>query len=271
MFAKAAARFGDARAGEVREELDSLQSVIAGIYKNFSDAAAGSDEMRIPLTPDGKDEAFRKAGYFDLAQGFVLRMGLECGYVPECDVMKVYNWHLRNGKASEKGLCANHPSKKNLADKHIWYTTYSEQHWYNCFNRIGRGDLAKRVFDAIMKYSITDECYVGERYRDDNPWYFPWSPNASGSATRAVSRLPWVWSVLRTVPVSISNPRHSNRQYSQRVAGTRSVTSKAADKGSSAKATAGMLLFPRQTVRQVAAVITTPRMYRLGGRVASIL
>ena len=181
MFAKAAAHFGDVRAGDVREEADSLQGVIAGIYRKFSDAAAGSDELRIPLTPDGNDEAFRKAGYFDLAQGFVLRMGLECGYAPERDVMKVYDWHLRNGKATERGLCANHPSAKNLADKHIWYTTYSEQHWYDCFKRIGRDDLAKRVFDAIMKYSITDEYYVGERYRDDNPWYFPWSPNASGS------------------------------------------------------------------------------------------
>ena len=28
---------------------------------------------------------------------------------------------------------------------------------------------------------MTEEYYVGERYRDDNPWYFPWSPNASGS------------------------------------------------------------------------------------------
>jgi hypothetical protein len=37
------------------------------------------------------------------------------------------------------------------------------------------------VFDATVKYSVSDEYYVGERYRDDNPWYFPWSPNASGS------------------------------------------------------------------------------------------
>ena len=181
MFAKAAAHFGDARAAEVQAEADSLQSVIAGIYKKFSDAAAGSDELRIPLTPDGNDEAFRKAGYFDLSQGLVLRMGLACGYVPEPDVMKVYNWHLRNGKASPKGLCANHPPAKDLSDRHVWYTTSSEQHWYSCFRRIGRHDLAELVRDAILKYSVTEEYYVGERYRDDNPWYFPWSPNASGS------------------------------------------------------------------------------------------
>ncbi len=181
MFAKAAERFGDVRAAEVRREADSLQGVIAGIYKKFSDAAAGSDELRIPLTPDGNDDEFRKAGYFDLSQGLVLRMGLLYGYVPQTDVMKVYNWHLRNGKASPKGLCANHPPMKNLSDKHVWYTTSSEQHWYNCFKRIGRHDLAELVWNAVLKYSVTEEYYVGERYRDDNPWYFPWSPNASGS------------------------------------------------------------------------------------------
>jgi hypothetical protein len=181
MFAKAAERFGDVRGAEVRREADSLQGVIAGIYKKFSDAAAGSDELRIPLTPDGNDDEFRKAGYFDLSQGLVLRMGLLYGYVPQADVMKVYNWHLRNGKASPKGLCANHPPMKNLSDKHVWYTTSSEQHWYNCFKRIGRHDLAELVWNAVLKYSVTEEYYVGERYRDDNPWYFPWSPNASGS------------------------------------------------------------------------------------------
>jgi hypothetical protein len=70
---------------------------------------------------------------------------------------------------------------KNLSDKHVWYTTSSEQHWYNCFKRIGRHDLAELVWNAVLKYSVTEEYYVGERYRDDNPWYFPWSPNASGS------------------------------------------------------------------------------------------
>jgi hypothetical protein len=180
-FALAAKHFGDPRAVEVQAEADDLQRLIARVYRKFSDAAKDKDELRIPRTPDGNDEVFTKAGYFDTAQGYVLRIGLQCGHVPESDVMKVYNWHIRNGNASPKGLCAIQPPKKNLDYRHIWYTTSSEQHWYWCFRRIGRDDLAKRVFDAIMKYSITDEYYVGERYDDTNPWYYPWSPNASGS------------------------------------------------------------------------------------------
>ena len=180
-FALAARHFGDPRADEVQAEYEDLRGLIASVYRKFSDAAKDKDELRVPLVPSGDDEAFLKAGYFNNAHGYVLRIGLECGYVPQSDVMKVYNWCLRSGKASPKGLCANNPPKKNLSDRHIWYTTNAEQHFYWCFRRIGRDDLADLVLDAILKYSVTEEFYVGERYRDDNPWYFPWSLNASGS------------------------------------------------------------------------------------------
>ena len=180
-FALAARHFGDPRADEVQAEYEDLRGLIASVYRKFSDAAKDKDELRVPLVPSGDDEAFLKAGYFNNSHGYVLRIGLECGYVPQSDVMKVYNWCLRSGKASPKGLCANNPPKKNLSDRHIWYTTNAEQHFYWCFRHIGRDDLADLVFDATVKYSVSDEYYVGERYRDDNPWYFPWSPNASGS------------------------------------------------------------------------------------------
>ena len=137
--------------------------------------------MRIPLTPDGNDEAFLKAGYFNLNQGFVLLAGLANGFATSEDVIKVYNWCLRGGKASPKGLCANHAPRTDLGNPHYWYTTSTEIVWQKCFLRIGRKDLADLVFDAVMRYSVTAEFYVGERYRDDTPWYFPWSPNASGS------------------------------------------------------------------------------------------
>ena len=180
-FAEAARKFGDPRADEIAAERDGLRDAMAGIYQKFSRAAADKDELRIPLTPDGDDGAFRKAGYFDTNQAAILQVGLACGFVPKEDVLKVYNWCLRNGKASLKGLCANHAPRSDLDSNHYWYTTSSELLWQDCFLCIGRKDLADLVFDALMKYSLTTEYYVGERYRDDTPWYCPWSPNASGS------------------------------------------------------------------------------------------
>ena len=180
-FAEAARHFGDPRAPEIAAERDSLRDVIARIYGKFSTAAKGSDEMRIPLTPDGNDEKLRKAGYFDTKQGYVLNVGMRYGFVPTNDVMKVYRWCLRNGKADPHGLCANHPPVKNQSDRHVWYTTASEMFWCDNFGRIGRTDLEDLVWNATLRYAMTAEYQVNERYRDDNPWYSPWSPNASGS------------------------------------------------------------------------------------------
>lgn len=180
-FAEAARRFGDSRVDEVEAERADLCRTIADIYSKFSRAADGRDVLRIPLTPDGDDEAFLKSGYFNMSQGHVLQTGLANGFATSEDVIKVYNWCLRNGKASPRGLCANHAPRADLGSPHYWYTTSSEIAWQNCFLRIGRRDLANLVLDAVMKYSMTAEYYVGERYRDDTPWYFPWSPNASGS------------------------------------------------------------------------------------------
>lgn len=180
-FAEAARRFGDSRATEVEAERDALRSVLARIYGGFSMAAAEADELRIPLTPDGNDEALREAGYFDTMQGYALHVGLDFGFAPVDDVMKVYTWHLRNGKADPRGLCANHPPLKNLSGRHVWYTTASDMYWHRNFLRIGRHDLADRVWNATLCYAMSPEYCVNERYRDDDPWYSPWNPNASGS------------------------------------------------------------------------------------------
>ena len=187
-FAEAARRFGDPRTADVVAERDDLRGTLARIYGRFSAAAKDSDEMRLPLTPDGDDEELLKAGYFNLHQGDVMRVGLKFGFAPTNDVMKAYRWCLRNGKASARGLCANHPPiiwkpKRHVHpyDRHVWYTTNAEMQWHSVFMKIGRRDLADLVWNADLRYAMSPEYYVNERYRDDNPWYSPWSPNASGS------------------------------------------------------------------------------------------
>ena len=50
-------------------------------------------------------------------------------------------------------------------------------------------DKAMEYLDACLKYALTDELYVGERYNDANVWYYPWSPNASGAGRIAMMLL----------------------------------------------------------------------------------
>ena len=96
-------------------------------------------------------------------------------------MLRLRTWLLRRGYANINGLYANQLSRDMTRRDHIWYTTWSELQWFRAWMREGRGDLAAQTLDACLKYALTDEFYVGERYHDATPWYYPWSPNASGA------------------------------------------------------------------------------------------
>ena len=49
--------------------------------------------------------------------------------------------------------------------------------------------LADEARDACLRFALTDEFYVGERHHDANPWYYPCSPNASGSGRMVMTIL----------------------------------------------------------------------------------
>ncbi|MBR4614610.1 MAG: hypothetical protein IKO55_03295, partial [Kiritimatiellae bacterium] len=105
----------------------------------------------------------------------------ENGLLTMDEMMRLRTWLMRRGYANGNGLYANQLSRNPERRNHIWYTTWTELQWFRAWQRVGRNDLAEQTLDACLKYALTDKLYVGERYHDANPWYYPWSPNASGS------------------------------------------------------------------------------------------
>lgn len=63
----------------------------------------------------------------------------------------------------------------------MWYTTIEEYYWLKTFLRLGMSDKAQQIIDSTMKYSVTKEGYMLERYHQRDPYFCPWSPNASGN------------------------------------------------------------------------------------------
>ncbi|MBR5473188.1 MAG: hypothetical protein IKU82_04275 [Clostridia bacterium] len=64
----------------------------------------------------------------------------------------------------------------------VWYTMQSETYWLKAWLACGEKEKAQKTLDAMLKYGMTDEFIVAERYCSINPWYSPWQPNGSGSA-----------------------------------------------------------------------------------------
>ena len=64
----------------------------------------------------------------------------------------------------------------------VYYTGIPEMLWAFPFMDRGEWDKAEEAFNAIMRYNVTTEYIVSERYCSYDPWYTPWQPNGSGSA-----------------------------------------------------------------------------------------
>jgi len=176
-FAAAAKRFGDPRTAEVKAAEADYRAAMTKAMDMMRERYAGKDELEVSMTADGTDDPFLETFMFYLHPGRFAESGL----LSADEMLRLRTWLLRRGYANENGLYANQLSRDMERRDHIWYTTWSELQWFRAWHRVGRDDLAAQARDACLKYALTDELYVGERYHDANPWYYPWSPNASGS------------------------------------------------------------------------------------------
>ena len=181
-FAEAAERFGDARAAEVRAEFDDYFAALRRTMKKFEDEAEGSDKLRIPLCPDGDDAQLLREfyPYFNFGKFTAL------GVVRDEDVERVLNFVKSKGIFGN-GLYGHMPySDGNM---HIWYTSIPDYYWFLTWMRLGQRELAEDILRCQISYSMTDEYYMIERYADNDPYYVPWSPNASASGRTLIMML----------------------------------------------------------------------------------
>lgn len=181
-YLDAAEYFHDPSLAEIQAGVKDYVSVYADVVSRMKRDCAGKQELYLPLTLDGTDGARLHKGYPRQYEGVVSFLGLRFGFLDSEDVMRIWRSSCGKGRVStEHGLTGNLPPYDDLESRHFWYTTYTDSLWHRVFRRIGRHDIADRILSGTIRFSMTEECYLGERYRDDNPWYLPWSPNASGS------------------------------------------------------------------------------------------
>lgn len=176
-YLEAAEKFGDPALEEIRNGIDDYVGTLRGLVDRFRAKSAGSDQFEVPITADGRPVP---PGYPKSHQCDLIEVGQRYGFIDATDVMRIWRQCIASGSASPNGLTGNFPNE-DLTSCHYWYTTSQDKRWHRAFRKVGRHDLADRILDATLKFAMSREMIVGERYRDDNPWYLPWSPNCSGS------------------------------------------------------------------------------------------
>ena len=177
-YQKATERFSDPRAAAAKAAAKDYRAAIERVLARWRAAAAGQDEFFLPITADGSREADLVAqGFFYLHPSAFADMG----FLTADEMLRVRRWLVNHDFANDRGLYMRHPSSIKGLGHHVWYTTWCERQWATAWMRVGRDDLARQALEAMLSYAVTDEFVVGERYHDADPWYYPWSPNASGS------------------------------------------------------------------------------------------
>lgn len=95
----------------------------------------------------------------------------------------------------------------------VYYTGVPEVCWLYAWTVRGEEDKVRETEEAYLKYNVTTEYVTAERYCSGDPWYVPWSPNASGSARI----IEWLLD------------RHGERKMKKMIKGYHHVAVKASD------------------------------------------
>ncbi len=185
-FTEAVEYFEDERAQEVRKEYEEYKSVIQNTWEKIKEEAGDADEIEVPYTPLGNTPEVLERFSFSPAVGFLA----DLLKMPPCDYEKAIRYYTRRS-VMQDGFYNRMPDKDPnipgvlIADTDIegrnliWYVCAHEYNWLRCFKYHNDIERCQQILDDCLNKVISREYYMAERYHQRNPWYAPWSPNAS--------------------------------------------------------------------------------------------
>ena len=179
-------KFNDPRAEEIQNAYDDYMACMKKILNEEVKKNMREDELFIPnklgqVSTDPPSGAYFTDGPAILLRAGVIESGSEIA-------QKVENWfrnrnQMKNGLTGRMntGLMASAARMSDPWAGHTWYTSYSDLYWF--YNWIDSGEIekARETLVAQMKWGMTQEYYMLERYADNDPYYTPWLPNASAN------------------------------------------------------------------------------------------
>ncbi len=181
-LAEAAKLFDDPKAGEILSEYTDYRFVIESCFNRAKEMAKDPDKINVTSYVPGTkaeqpDYVFRASA---CRLGSVLDLPLE-------DVERLLN-ALKDSKSVCNGLYNRMPANPTSYNDpnqdgvvRFWYTTATEYFWFDALWRLGKKEKCIEIVEAFKRYSMTGEYQMVERFHERDPYYGPWSPNASAN------------------------------------------------------------------------------------------
>ena len=191
-FLVACELFGkDSPAKEVRAEYEDYLETVSAIWNKIRREENGC--MKIPYSPKFSDEVIGKSFPFSpMVSYFVEALDFDAADAEK--VIKAYTdlGMIRGGLYDRMPDKAGPYSTKYNLDENgrcvVWYVACQEYYWFLYFMRHGMRDRCEEILRDTFRYAMTDEYYMVERYKETDPYFVPWSPNASANG-RAINMI----------------------------------------------------------------------------------
>jgi len=171
--------YEDAYAHEVEQEYQAYHQVLSECFERAKELSDPEEGIYLTSFVPGMpgDETKFAFGAFTGTAAWALGLGAE-------DVDRLISYKKKHGTIYE-GLYWRMPDHYRMVDPdgvmRMWYTTAEEYYWFSIFQSLGRTDACRQIVESMLKYSTTKEGYMLERYHERDPYFVPWSPNASGN------------------------------------------------------------------------------------------
>jgi len=161
-----------------KEYLTVMNSIIDKFYHGHEE----DEDFIFPHMPGEDFEDTEQVCYFLSGAPYLFSSGI----IP-CESKKfeqMERYFIRRGMF-DHGLAGRLTSVSrgdsgNLSGN-VYYTVNGERMWIKAWLERGEHNKATDMFMSLLKYGMTSEYVVSERYSSKDPWYNPWQPNASST------------------------------------------------------------------------------------------
>ena len=166
---------------EVKKGYDEYYGILSNELKRITDGQKDNDKIYLPHDikndPELEKELNKKFISISLKIANYLYQGFG-GYGSKTQ-QKVFKAHFPL-KTNRNGLYSSvYHSTSGVGQ--TWYITFTEYTLYRYFGILAKEKEQKRIFNAIMKYTLTNEYHLSERYDPYKGTIASWLPNASAN------------------------------------------------------------------------------------------
>ncbi len=176
--------FKDDFAQNIKRQVDDYKECFTRILNEIVKSQEGREEIFIPNYL-GIPESYPPPGpYFADGPSMLIRAGI---IGPESDVFEKVERYFKNRgwmKNGLTGLMTDGLLGSYASDPwagHTWYVSFSDFCWFLGWIRRGERDKALETMWAQIRYGMSNEYYMLERFADNDPCFCPWQPNASAN------------------------------------------------------------------------------------------